>query len=494
MNMLRPILVILISFASYTSARAQWSEPVRIGAPGGGYYPRILSQGDTLHVVYNNNNNGWKISYLRSMDGGDTWSGNIVLSDTVNTTQTHYPRIIANGDSLIAIWMCYFWEGSHNYNIGFRISNDNGLTWEPPEYAIDPGWTFPFKLSASGHGSTVNIMASGAPGDTMIFFNIRSTNFGESWLNPMELFTAAQSSLPDQAGINDMVHYVWGGRFDMERKWETYYMKSTDQGISWSENTALSEEDEYHSYSPSISADSQGNLAVSWFDYKYSPYFLTGDILLRQSPDSGSFWLPERQITHNHLAMGQSDVVCSGDTIDITWEDLGGGLNHRSIYYSRSVDYGLSWSEPYWIDGTDDDSWNPAMSAGDGKAYVVWMDGREDPGMALYFSRYDNQTDVIDEEPPTLELDILGIYPNPFNSRVAVSLNMEKGGDAEITIYDVSGRLVKRLFKGGNLEKGTHEFAWDATDAEGKAVSSGLYFAVASTPQGKMSQRLTLIR
>ena len=240
-------------------------------------------------------------------------------------------------------------------------------------------------------------------------------------------------------------------------------------------------------------ANGADTVGVSWTDWKYSPYWWTGDIFYRRSSDSGGSWRAESEVTVDHLA-DYSDVCGDGEVIHAVWQDYSLGISRRNIYYKRSVDGGESWTEHHWLDGTDDDSWNPAIAASSGRVYVVWSDERPDPGIGLYFSGFEDQTDIIDEDPIQPALDILRVYPNPSNSRVAISLQMEKGGDAEIAIYDVNGRLVKTIFKGGRLEKGRHKFTWDATDANGKTVSSGLYFAVATTPQGKISERLTLIR
>jgi len=54
----------------YSPATAQWSPPVRISEPGGCLYPQILAQGDTLHVVYENQRQYDKICYVRSTDAG----------------------------------------------------------------------------------------------------------------------------------------------------------------------------------------------------------------------------------------------------------------------------------------------------------------------------------------------------------------------------------------------------------------------------------------
>jgi len=75
-----------------------------------------------------------------------------------------------------------------------------------------------------------------------------------------------------------------------------------------------------------------------------------------------------------------------------------------------------------------------------------------------------------------------------------ISLNIGKGGDIEIGIYDVNGRLVKQLFKGGNLPKGTHDFTWDATDASSEKITSGIYFVKAVTPQGLQTLKLVYLK
>ncbi len=492
---LQTILALLLVYPfewGAAPARAQWSEPVRIGAPGGILYPQILAQGDTLHVVYSNNDQEWKIGYVRSTDGGDTWSEQVVLSD--DSSETVFVRIIENGARLMVLWRNnYYYGGSRPRNIGYNISNDNGLSWSGPHYVLDPSWEHILYFSASGSGQVVNIILSRSIGYDLFFYRVRSTNFGQNWSQPVELFRAAEGGICDQFQLADIIHYVWTGLVSPDSQVEIYYMRSTDSGINWSPSIALSDSDQYHSQLPAIAADDSGKVGATWMDFKYAPPGATGDIFLRQSADSGSYWSAEDQLTYNHYAYC-SDVILKSDTIHIAWEDWRQSIFRRGIFYIKSLNNGGSWSEPYWIDGTDDDSWNPALAASNGRVYIVWGEGSEESGFGLNFSRYEDETGVIDEGPVVSTYMVLQAYPNPFNSRVMISLNLEEGGDAQIAIYDLNGRLVKTLFKGGILEEGTHKFTWDATDALGKDVSSGSYFAVASTPQGKITQRLTLIR
>jgi hypothetical protein len=497
--MYKALAIILTLWVSIIApASAQWTEPVRIGAPGGNLYPQILAQGDTLHVVYSNNDEDWKIGYVRSTDRGDTWSNQHVLSDVVNTTLTYFPQIINYNNRLMVLWLCQFNQWPYNYNIGLSISTNQGITWNDPEYVLNQGWAFPFYLAVTCTESIVNIETCGAPDSTMIFHNIRSTNFGQSWSEPTELLTTAQSSIPDAISHGHNVHFTWAGRFNLQSKYETYYMRSTDDGINWTESINISEIDQHHSYWPSISVNNSGELALSWTDFKYSPYIFTGDILLRGSFDSGQYWFAERRATYNHLAK-MSDVVIMADTIYISWEDRRSENGRQGIYYMRTTDLGATWGEEYWIDRDSCESRQPAVAALYGNVYVLWSDDRCDPDTdicgGIYFTRLDNQVGIQEDAETILPHELsLDIYPNPFNSKATISLNIFQGGEAKLEIYDTNGRLVKTIFKRGNLEKGTHKFTWDATDAKGKAVSSGLYFAVAGTPQGKISKTLTLIR
>jgi len=51
-------------------------------------------------------------------------------------------------------------------------------------------------------------------------------------------------------------------------------------------------------------------------------------------------------------------------------------------------------------------------------------------------------------------------------------------GGAEIAVYDVNGRLIRRLASGPR-EAGEHRLSWDGRDEAGRSVASGVYLAQA---------------
>lgn len=62
--------------------------------------------------------------------------------------------------------------------------------------------------------------------------------------------------------------------------------------------------------------------------------------------------------------------------------------------------------------------------------------------------------------------------PNPFNSTVEMLITLPSSR-AELSICDLSGRLVRRYELVGN---GNHKILWDARDDSGKDLPSGVYF------------------
>ncbi|MEJ2720973.1 MAG: FlgD immunoglobulin-like domain containing protein, partial [bacterium] len=64
--------------------------------------------------------------------------------------------------------------------------------------------------------------------------------------------------------------------------------------------------------------------------------------------------------------------------------------------------------------------------------------------------------------------------PNPFNPSTTITYMIEKGGYAEIVVYDVLGRPVRTLVR-GLVPAGVHDVVWNGRDDSGGPVASGVY-------------------
>jgi hypothetical protein len=71
---------------------------------------------------------------------------------------------------------------------------------------------------------------------------------------------------------------------------------------------------------------------------------------------------------------------------------------------------------------------------------------------------------------------LVAAYPNPFNPRISLAVDMPDGCTAQLAIYDLQGRRLA-ILQDGHLEAGTHTFRWDGRDERGWPVASGAYLA-----------------
>ena len=83
--------------------------------------------------------------------------------------------------------------------------------------------------------------------------------------------------------------------------------------------------------------------------------------------------------------------------------------------------------------------------------------------------------DLADESTIPKEFDLLPGYPNPFNPSTTITYVLPRTANVQIAIFDIPDRQVKILTKRAQV-RGKHSVQWDATDARGQQVASGLYF------------------
>jgi len=87
----------------------------------------------------------------------------------------------------------------------------------------------------------------------------------------------------------------------------------------------------------------------------------------------------------------------------------------------------------------------------------------------------------------------LGIAPNPFRTRTAISLQLTAHSPAQVSVYDESGRVVRSIpvpqSTIGNRQSEI-SVTWDGRDQAGRPVQAGAYFV--RTDSG--SSRLVLVR
>jgi hypothetical protein len=88
---------------------------------------------------------------------------------------------------------------------------------------------------------------------------------------------------------------------------------------------------------------------------------------------------------------------------------------------------------------------------------------------------------------------VSGNYPNPFNPETEIRFQLSESGDIAITIYNLKGQIVKELVR-ENLSSGEHGVIWQGDDANGRPVSSGIYFYNFKNGDYTTSKKMVLMK
>jgi hypothetical protein len=84
-------------------------------------------------------------------------------------------------------------------------------------------------------------------------------------------------------------------------------------------------------------------------------------------------------------------------------------------------------------------------------------------------------------------------YPNPARDTATITFSLAETGEAELAVYDLSGRRVATLASGASTA-GEREVAWNLTDDGGAAVPPGVYIYRLQGPGGTAARRLVVAR
>lgn len=84
--------------------------------------------------------------------------------------------------------------------------------------------------------------------------------------------------------------------------------------------------------------------------------------------------------------------------------------------------------------------------------------------------------------------------PNPFNPRTTIRFRLPEAASVRLQIHDPAGRCVRTLLQDQPLPAGQQQSVWDGRDDEGRAVSTGTYFARLSVSGGEITTKLILLK
>jgi hypothetical protein len=312
------------------------SDPWVSFAPNGDAHQISLSFNNTANL-----DNAVLVSTSSAPNAGRQWSAPITLKRDTNPAVFNDKESITadqNDENYVyAVWdrLVFPNERTHGKSYlntaafrgptWFSRTTDGGKTWETARPIFDPGQndqTIGNQIVALGNGELVNVMTvfkndnrNGQQGGTVAV--LRSTNRGTSWGGPISISPLGTVGVTDprdghdvrtgdiipeiasdeRAGRNE-VYAVWqDARFNGFQRDQVAFSRSTDGGRTWSTPVRISTHNETQAFTPAIRVDAQGNIGVTYYDFrndKSTTTALDTDAWFTRSSDGGRTWSEER--------------------------------------------------------------------------------------------------------------------------------------------------------------------------------------------------------
>ena len=463
------ILTIAIIALTAGLAYAGWGENVRLTYRGQEIAPQVIARNDTVHVVWEQMYGN--VSYLRSIDGGASWDSLINLNEQGHSASYATLNLAENG--LLVSWM-----DNNEESIAISISID-GTTWSRPTYI----WTdnishFNTPTSTVKGDSIFIVYIAYRPDSTGLlpFRFLHSTNYGQTWSDEVTvghpfILMAQPIRLKYCAGT---LLVAWSGTADSSRYHEVhvYGYRSSDGGRTWSDTIWISPNSPYSAQDVCLASNQvAGQLVSGYMDYRYQLYAFHGDIFASISSDGGDTWPFEAMSSEHHTAW-MPEILFVQDTLISIWSDMQFYTEGwHEIVFNRSNDGGLTWRGEFRLTETLEDSFEPNIAMDNGKIYVVWEE--EVPGAAydIFFKKFTPDPSSVDGQEISIpSTTTISAYPNPFNSKLSISVRNDISSN--IDIFDIDGGLVRHF----DCRSGNSTIVWDATDSKGVDIATGVYF------------------
>ena len=473
-------------------ANAQWTEPVRITQNVGFLSPRIKAVGDTLHVVVSGDT---RIYYLRSNDGGETWTDPICPADTLYASRI--PDIAYSNGKLHLVFKGYPEPGEHH--LFYTSSTDGGVSWGDLRQISSISGAFQ-SIRLVACGDTLFVCHKGGGVALQVF---RSLDGGLTWNNGTYAEEAGSIGIGNHPNITyslGRVHLVYPIADNEDTTaWEIGYRYSDDLSETWSQRVYISTPEHWSEYkdsqSPCVCAGEDGNILAFWFDYKYgSECGVSGDILGRVSRDNGDSWGDEVRLTSTQTGVFSACAIAGDEWYAIWMDYVVFGCARSTLMYSRSEDQGVTWTEPDVIYGpvqrTEGIPHVTVVSHNGGRiVHCVFNAAYDDEFQWVFYTKSSPPTGIEVIDTPCVPSRIeLSAYPNPFNATSVIRYTLPNASSVVVEVYDILGRKVKTLLD-AEQQAGNHSVEWNARDCP-----SGLYFYRIQAGEYAETRKMVLLK
>ena len=489
--MKKNIKILIIILGSVLIANAQWLPDIRLtynvsnSRTSDNNAFCVAANGNIVHAVWFDDReslSNYEIFYKHSTNNGTNWQADVRLTFRPNNSRS--PSIAVSASIVHVVW---YEETVGNGDIFYRRSIDNGVNWEQ-EVQLTNNSFFQGYPSVAVNGLNVHLVWNDNRDNStgrQVYYK-RSTDGGLSWSGDIRLNNKGYSSGQCISVTGSKIHVVWSDTRDYPLP-DILYKHSSDNGLSWNDDIKLTN-DYIDSRFPSISSSGE-MLHVVWWDKRDGNF----NIYYKRSTNSGLNWSQDTGLTNDPQDSFNPSITSSGSLVHVVWNDWRDS-NHE-IYYKRSTNYGISWFSDSRLTNNSYVSTNPSITYWSTTLHIVWTDTR-DGNSEIYFKRDTTGNIVsINKVYSTIPINykLYQNYPNPFNPVTKIRFNIpplegDRGRIISLIIYDILVREVATLTN-EQLQPGTYEVEFD-----GSNYSSGVYYYKLTAGDYTDTKKMVLVK
>ncbi len=465
---MKKIILFIVALIAVNLSQAQWEPDVRLTNDPANSWTSMSScnpfvaNGDSLHLVWQEFRHGNpEIYYKRSTDAGTSWGVDTRLT---NDPGWSYDASIALSGSVIHLVWCDDFDGGTNVDIVYKRSGDGGSTWgEDIRLTFADSWSE--SPSIAIEDSLIHLVwydMRNATGDwNYEIYYKRSPDGGLTWGPDTRLTdNPSYSGFPCVAVSGQIVHVVWEDNRDGNG--EVYYKRSDDGGLSWVIDTQLTN-DPADSWDPVVAVN-DSVVHIVWMDNRDGGAY---EVYYKRSTDGGLIWSEDTRLTNAVASSEYPTIAVSGDMVHVVWGDKR-DMNYE-IYYKQSEDAGITWEDDARLTDAFGESNYPFVAASDSTVHVIWKENR-DGNEEIYYKRNPTGNLIVGVENISVlnSSQVVSIYPNPASSILNISFRSPTDEDITLRFMDMSGKTFRNY--NFTAVKGMNQYTIDLDD-----FRNGLY-------------------